>query len=63
MSIIYQNVAEEYNTTALRVERNIRHYRGKIINVEVLNCAISDKFTTKELLSAINYSVENIKEE
>lgn len=59
---IYQKVAETYNTTSQRVERNIRHYKEKI-SWWKLKCAISNKFSNEEFIAAINYSAENIKEE
>lgn len=57
ITVIYQKIAKKYNTTASKVERNIRHYKEKIIYPSVFKCAISDKFGNKELIAAINYSI------
>lgn len=55
MMDIYKAVANEFNTTPGRVERNIRHYKDKIKYYK-LSCVVSENFPNKELMAAIRYS-------
>lgn len=54
---IYKKVAEKYNTTSTKVERNIRYYKEKINCYGIFKCAVSDKFSNEEFLAIIDYTI------